>query len=301
MPYEDDFEDEYEDEEDNEDDGSYLFSYDFTPYPVSFIRADGTQTQQPGKELFLGIELEVNSPDGDRRSDVESICHTFGGYAATDAYPYRDTCYLKKDGSLHKYNGFEIVTRPMAPEFTKRFIPALCDKLNKLSIEGHSAGRGYGMHVHVSRAALSPLHQAKMIVFMSSENAESLTYVAQRENNEWCEIKDKRICYYDIRDKDKYQALNNSHCHTMEFRIFRSNTRSERVLKNIEFVLAVIEYTRNCGIRELTTEPFLKWLKNNRKVYPNLFKFLAEKDGSSYTGRYADVLNHRRAKRASNA
>lgn len=303
MPYEDEeFDDEYEEEEEEEDDGSYLLSYDYSPWPVSFIKNDGTQTQQPGKDLYLGVELEVNSQEGDRQSDVESIVIEFGGYYPIAGYPYRDSLYIKRDGSLNDRNGFEIVTRPMQPDYLRKFIPKLCKKLNNLCIEGHSAGRGYGMHIHVSRAALSPLHQAKMIVFMSSENAELLTYVAQRENSEWCEIKDKRICRDDIADDDKYQALNNSNDYTLEFRIFRSNTRAERVLKNIEFVLAIIEYTRNCGIRELTTEPFLKWLKNNRKVYPNLFKFLAEKDGSSdYTGRYADVLNHRRAKRASNA
>lgn len=294
MPYDDDdvdYEPEYEEDED-EDRESNLLGYDFAPYPTLFVTKDGEKTQTAGKALWLGMEIEVRSQAWYRWSDVESLSR------------FSDNIFMKHDGSLHERDGFEIVTRPMHPDYMRSFVPKLSELLQNLSIMGHSAGEGYGMHVHVSRAAFTPLHLAKLIVFMSDENRELLVNVAQRDNAEWCEIKTKRMRSEDVcnPDGDKYQALATFRERTIEYRIFRSNTQANRILKNIEFVLATVEYTRNCGIRELTTDSFLKWLKNHRKEYLNLYKFLAEKEkDSNYTGRYADVLNHRRAKRAANA
>jgi hypothetical protein len=62
----------------------------------------------------------------------------------------------------------------------------------------------------------------------------------------------------------------------LEVRVFRSNLRWDRILKNVEFVQAVFDFTRDCGIsiiadaKKGTTE-FLKWLQ-----LQNDFKTLKE-------------------------
>ena len=293
MPYddEDDYESYHEEDEDESDNDSNLLPHDWSPPIMHYVKSDGEKTTLPGRNLWLGFEIEVRSLPGDRRSDVEVLKN------------FSDLIYMKYDGSLNEQDGFEIVSLPMSAQFLRSFVPKLSAKMEGLMLKGHSAGEGYGMHIHVSRRALSQLHQAKLIFFMSDINRELLVTVAQREDAEWCEIKNKRMRARELfEDLDKYQALNILHEKTLEYRIFRSNTQAHRILKNIEFVLATIEYTRNCGLNDLETEPFLKWLKANRKEYMNLYKFLAEKEeGNNYTGRYANVLNCSRAKRAANA
>jgi len=147
----------------SDSDSDYIHSYDFdVTNNLPFL---GT----PADKLWLGVELEVEVSRYNDRADVADTI----GYAMTDF------AILKSDSSLN--NGFEIVTAPATLEihreqWNKRFYGK--PWLSQLS--SWNAGT-CGLHVHVSRAAISKLTQAKMVLFCNLvENRSWLIKLANR-------------------------------------------------------------------------------------------------------------------------
>ena len=133
------------------------------------------------------------------------------------------------------------------------------------------------MHVHASRAAISPLTLGKLLVFInSSQNRALVNRVAQRTENGYCQKHPKKVTHGLEEASGRYEALHVAK-HTVEFRLFRGNLRYERVLKNIEFCHASIIYCQDASITAVE-EPtgFIAWLSKRRKTYPNLVRYLQD-------------------------
>jgi hypothetical protein len=123
--------------------------------------------------VFLGIELEVEKKGSTPRRIEHMVAKDLG----------MDYMILKSDASLQ--NGFEIVTAPATIGFhlqawDKFFDP---DSGSARHLSSYASGR-CGMHVHISRKALSPMHLGKMLAFMNNhENRDFITTVAQRNSS----------------------------------------------------------------------------------------------------------------------
>ncbi len=207
-------------------------------------------------KLFFGCELEINYEDCEEA--VDWVLDTLG----------EDHVYLKEDGSLD--NGFEIVSHPHSFEESLK----LWGKMSQKSpMTSHKSGQ-CGFHVHVSRAALTPLQIQKMVVFVNApENAGLVDKVAQRTGNGYCRKKDAQIGHCAASDS-RYEAINLLNGATIEFRIFKGNTRPERLMKNLEFVHALIHWVNLVSYRQLTSALFREYVGRHKKIYPNLSAFL---------------------------
>jgi hypothetical protein len=135
-----------------------------------------------------------------------------------------------------------------------------------------------GMHVHMNRKAISALTLGKMLVFINSAaNSILIELIAQRDPHRWAKRMPKKITDGKATDGDKYEALHIGY-KTIECRIFRGNLRPDRVLKNIEFCHAMVNYARDASMQEVTGyDGFLRWINARKGTYSNLVKFLAEK------------------------
>ncbi len=139
-----------------------------------------------------------------------------------------------------------------------------------------------GMHVHINKAALSPLLLGKLLVFLNADHTDELIcLIAQRRGNGYCEKDCKRLNdggrLWRYASPDRYERLNVTR-HTCEVRIFRGNLRPERVLKNIEFCHAAVAFCRDASMKEVASpRAFKEFLLKNRSVYPELVRFLGEK------------------------
>jgi hypothetical protein len=216
-----------------------------------------------GKDKY-GIELEAEH----KRNAEEGA-----EYVAQ----FLDKNYVtfKRDGSLGA-NGFEIVTRPDGMEVHKRKFKALFDDGPGKHLSSWSNGR-CGMHVHINRAALSPLQLGKLLCFLNEPtNVGMISRVAGRKPGRWCHAYKKKIT--DIHQSgERYVALNIT-SKTAEVRIFRGTLSQAGFFKNLEFVQALVEFCApaNRGITEaVSAKEFCKWLP--RKQYPTLHKFLVER------------------------
>lgn len=192
----------------------------------------------PGAALFVGVELEVESPREDPETMSDHVDELMGNTA---------TC--ERDGSLNE--GFEIITQPATPAaYCDSFkVDELCRMLDDNGCKSHNT-QTCGLHVHVSRAALGASEQArdmvcaKLLVLMDKFE-DQLTKFARRDwaHGRWApkyrnfnangEQSTKKLLekYKPCKDSgDRYKSLNLTNEATIEFRIFRG-TLSPLALK----------------------------------------------------------------------
>ena len=117
--------------------------------------------------VFLGVELEVEKTDKTPPKIEHLVAADLG----------MDFVILKHDGSLT--NGFEVVSAPATLGFHLQAWDKFFDNSAKL-VTSWASGH-CGMHVHISRKALTPMHLANLNAFLNNgENRAFITTIAGR-------------------------------------------------------------------------------------------------------------------------
>jgi hypothetical protein len=201
---------------------------------------------------------------------------------------------FQEDGSLSR--GYEIITAPMALRLQKEMWGQFSNRCAR-GLTSHNTST-CGMHVHVSASAVSALQLGRVLVLINDpRNKSFIECVAQRGNGEYARKAPKTLSSAagrgDSEASSHYDAVNIQGSRTIEFRLFKGNTRPDRIIKNLEFVAAVLEYCATAGASELLTKHFLAWIArpDNRKSYPVLYAFLCEK---GYATPYSKVCKESR-------
>jgi len=70
-------------------------------------------------------------------------------------------------------------------------------------------------------------------------------------------------------------AINTQNTNTIEFRMFNSNTRPERIIKNAQVIFSLIDFTKTKT--RVSMKNYLKFIEDHRKDYKELYDFLIEK------------------------
>jgi hypothetical protein len=234
-------------------------NYSYKPIPIFYGKE---------KELFLGIELEVD------RNDCEDD-HSYYLEKLT-----RDEIYFKRDGSLD--NGFEIVTHPVTYSYIKEHnVFDLLDALRENGYSSHNTST-CGMHIHISKKDISSLTLYKIRRLLHSNEYFFLT-LAQRtkeKSDKWSSFNnDKYDDLYISKRKycsDRYTAVNCNPDRTIEFRFMRGNLLIKRVYKNIELILSLINFCRSTSLLNINKIYYSKYIEQNKKEYKNLYDFYIE-------------------------
>lgn len=227
-------------------------------------RTADTLRSETSDKLRFGIELEVeaNSSQTDGADWIRQYLGT-------------DYCVLKEDGSLSD-DGIEIVTRPDSVAVHGRKWAEFFANRPERQLASWTTGR-CGMHVHVSKSALSQLQLGKILVFVNEPtNQELVSRIAGRTSDRWARTSKKKIS--DVRYGDeRYVALNITN-RTAEFRIFKGTLNKRGFMKNLEFCQALVDFCgpANRSMSEaVSASAFVRWLP--RKTYPHLHEFLTDK------------------------
>ena len=225
----------------------HIHRYDYRPCDFTLYGDDGRTT------LFYGVELEI---DG---GDDFNICEDLDQI---------EEIYLKEDGSLSC--GFEIVTHPATLEYHINNLPwaNICSIAEKGGYKSHDTTT-CGLHIHASRAGFGrttieqDLTIAKlMLVFdrfwddkivpFSRRNYENLHRWAKKPNSNITDkdtVDDAVEKVQNCKD-DRYQAINLTNRHTVEFRIFRGTLKYTTILASIQWVDTLIKFCRNTPLKD---------------------------------------------------
>jgi len=211
--------------------------------------------------LYLGVELEVECPYDDDIAEAAEDTQNKLGY----------TFLLKEDGSIT--DGFEIVSAPADLANHLKMWDKFFNNPSTL-IEVTS---GCGMHVHVSRKALSRLDIGKLIYFLNStDNKWFVEFIAGRYNNTYCE----KLTDCDIwktaknGNEDRYRMINMQNPNTIEFRIFESTLNIKEFKARLEFVASLCEWVEFTSLQLLSASNFINFIRKTTK-YPHLSDYIA--------------------------
>ncbi len=252
--------------------GLYRFGYHETNN-ISLFRWPSIT---PHDSLCFGVELEMeNRKDADSSGGVK-LSLALGGRLDDP----KNRFILASDGSLNA-SGLELITNPYTLEYHANVFgwrELLAPAIKVGACAGSHTTR-CGIHVHVNRSAISPLTLGKALIFVNADNNRALIErIAQRPSNNYTQLRTKKLADGHIPTTGKYEAMHLTE-NTVEFRIFRGNLRADRILKNIEFCHSVFSYVATISAQACQEfAPYLKFLTENAKLYPNLVAFLREKD-----------------------
>jgi hypothetical protein len=173
-----------------------------------WLSAPGELTDKNGNSrasrptLWMGFELEIIAKNDDVETAAPAMHAALAGRGL-----------LKSDSSIEDDGeGFEIVSLPATLEYHQtQWGDAFFDPLAK-----HCRGwkhKNCGMHVHVSRAALTALQIGRLLVFVNGDgnavnNRAFIEAVAGRSETEFCHIYDKRITSASPIPRARQRAMN---------------------------------------------------------------------------------------------
>lgn len=257
----------------------YIYSYntDVTRYiPQLFSEKKNASS----KALRYGVELEVLVKEG---VAFERAAYSCGKYLSKYAL-------LKSDSSIGG-GGFEIVTAPASLGFHRKTLWNEFFKTpSEMSTNGKTSAQMVqswntgvcGIHVHVTRAALTKLQLAKFVVFYHEDaNAAFLSKIAGRlvgPGAHYCKTAKKKL-RRNMETNDHHEAVtisSRNNGKTVEVRIFRGNATKHGIMRALEFVDATVKWCGETGADNLNYKDFLKWFDQPtvRSTYPDLWRHL---------------------------
>ena len=245
-------------------DTAIIKQYDYNPEFVIHTR------QKRGTEPTYGFELEI-----DNGSDHTELAEELD-------FKYEGFLYYKHDGSLR--NGFEIISHPFTYSYYKdkiignNYLDTMFSKCKYYGFTSYNAGT-CGIHVHIGMKYFTDTHLYKFQKFYYT-NPSLMNYVARRDDeamDQWCNLSGTSSEALVRRTKEKrsrkYLGVHLTWKGTVEVRIFRGTLIRESFHRNIEFAMASYDFSREVGMRDTTTNTFIKWLDDDMK-YPNLRRYM---------------------------
>jgi hypothetical protein len=243
---------------------------DYLSFLHTAAEAKRAGRDSPKPLVYLGIELEVERDSRADRTINRDVTAAVEGIAI-----------CKHDGSLD--NGFEVVSAPMTLAYHyggadgkcpwDKFFNGPAKKLKSWLTDT------CGIHVHISRNALSPMQLGKMMVFINSDiNQRFIERIAGRTLNNWCEPSSNTTVQDVLKgsQQGKYVALNLNNERTVELRIFRGNTKKAGFFRCLDFAAALVEFTRTTSLINLKASDFITWMSEQRHAYPHLATWLVQ-------------------------
>lgn len=238
-------------------------NYSYKPNPV-FHGKDS--------EVYFGVELEIGMCPGSLKEAAEAVRALSNG---------EDLFYLKSDSSIPG-DGFELVTHPCTWEFHKNEFPwiDICLEAMHHGMRGHDVPDARcGLHVHVSRNALSEFRWLLLDMFVNI-NKEKFCKIARRTSNHYSQYTDFSGNYREFGrfSCSRYRALNFENCNTVEFRIFRSSLVNSTIKATLDVVKSLTEFILTQNVASVCSQKgwdnYTQYIKDNRTKYDKAFAYM---------------------------
>lgn len=189
-------------------------------------------------------------------------------------------CSVEEDGSLS--DGFEVVTGWGRLDMHEQRLQKWKTFCYRDAL--HNEDDTCGVHVHVERGNMTPLHATKLVWFINAPDQDALNFaVARRGGCSYAKDKDKTNIhkraylhargsrtlspynYIDQLNEDRYEKVSfETDCRkTVEFRLFAGTANYHEIMAALEYAQAVMMFTRDVGMRQLTTDDFLTYIESH--------------------------------------
>lgn len=233
-------------------------------------------------KYYFGLELEVYYDINQRYSDMDE--EWYGEYhhrINTLVDKNKDWLYVLSDGSLQGYNGLEFVTHPIGIDYLLSKGLSLIDQIRLHDCE---CDESCGFHVHVGRRELNDNQMISLLHFMYNERNEDFLFGLSNRTMDkfdcWADpCWEEDISISEYVKNCQYQTDKNIVCvneRSLEFRMFGGTVDKKQIQANIEFVLALLEYTSDKKSKNLLYGNFIAYVNRRQSLYPELYSFIRD-------------------------
>jgi len=266
--------------------GHALSTGEFTTWnPVRSLHAF-SKTDLDTDPIFLGMEWEVTHEGSNYRNMIKKAA----------SLPIFDKINFGNGGAPIEMRTCPGTYRYLSKVISEEFFG------NNLQQDMYITTSN-GIHVHIDKKTGFPSTTSlnKFCVFINLPTHKSfIQEISGRAMTNWCAPNVMDVKYFvdlsklpkkavaieslnrltrivggvnkNVEGSGKHVAVNISgHASTVELRIFASQAQEAAVLKNLEFVDAVIRFTRTRMYNKLTIENFVKYVEEHQNDYPNLY------------------------------
>ena len=231
-----------------EPEGVEIHEYSYKPNAVFHDCGESSK-------LYFGMELEYNA---DRKDKITSI------KPASELL--ESDIYVKTDWSI---SGYELVSHPRTLSSWKEYIAnTYASVLQDIESNGGEVDNGTGIHIHVSKSAMSDAHKARFAMLVNNFSNLS-AFVACRPATEYQRyfVKTEE----DFENASRYEAVNWYNSATVELRIYKSSFDKNVILSYLQHAHAVYQYTKqNIRACDMTIGEFISFVNARKEVYPEL-------------------------------
>ena len=217
-------------------------SFDYHTDVLKYCNFGKPQNFVGGKPIYLGFELETEFSDYEVEHSTLFQCLS-DGYAIPT-----------QDGSLDDDKGVEFVFKPDNFEGHSENIASFISDYGDL-LE-YDAGRGYGLHVHVSSSHLSDFQKIKVQNFVSLYDSQ-VRKIGGRQETEF-QSKKPINKSGDLKNEHygKYSSVNTSKDATIEFRFPKALIDMEHIMINLQLAHAITSYCYSEGMLQISKNGF---------------------------------------------
>ena len=238
----------------------------------------GTTSQREDGRDYLGVEIELECDRSDDRNDV-----------AAPMKRVNPSLDFKSDGSLN--HGFEIVSQPATLQHHTSEHGAQWAEI--LRIARGSGCKSHdtttcGIHVHVGRDSLDSDTEIKMAYFVNMyENF--MKKFARRGYNNYAQKRVKSLDQSALTAHSRYDSFNQIHSATVEIRMFRGTLKESTFMATIEFVDALINFSRahtyaSFADEQTCVKKFIAYTEKKVRKYPHLYSYICERGIDTHYG-----------------
>lgn len=238
----------------------------------NFYKTDGESADC----MYYGIELETGTLE---HIDFEG---EIIDNLPTKYFNRHEDCSIFDGDAVQ---GIEIVGHPMTYKWMKAN-PSVWNNVLKLRRKGLRSynAKTCGIHIHLTKDAFTEKHLYKFMKMIYGFQGFTIL-ISQRRNRQlerWANIKgDGKDLKQKAKDKyspKRYTAVNLSNSRgTVEVRIFRGTLNEMAFWKNIEYIQALIEFTKQTKVKELSLKNFISYICTKKTEFCNLHAWLVKK------------------------
>ena len=221
------------------------------PYKPAAVFHDCDESSK----LYFGMELEYNVDREDKRASIEPASELS-----------ESDIYVKTDSSI---SGYELVSHPRTLASWKEYLSCTyASVLQDIESNGGEVDNNTGIHIHVSKSAMTDAHKARFAMFVNNFSNLS-AFIACRPDTEYQRYFKKTE--EDFENASRYEAVNWHNSATVELRIYKSSFDKKVILSYLQHAHAVYRYTKQ-DIRacDMNIREFISFVNARKEIYCEL-------------------------------
>lgn len=260
-----------------------IHPYSYRPPEILFKASKKEKTKKATKDLFFGIELEIEPNEKIR--NLQKRTYLFSRFLKENNLD--NMFYFKSDSSI---KGFEIVSQPFTSKYAHENLKwnKIFTFLKENGFTSYKSG-SCGLHIHISANYFNRSQTANIRLFINKCKSylEPFSMRGSGTNN-FCKYEEirylnKQVLMQKLQEGRHWAVNINTGKNTIELRIFRGTLYYPRFIATIQFADAMANFIKETSFPFIfNSNPssiwnyFLDWVKDKNK-YNHFLNYYKQK------------------------